>query len=96
MARAIFASGCPLSLVEDSYWKKAFEVLRPAYKLPSRFVLTNLYLEEEYKTLKGKCQEYLKKASSVAILCDGWTNIRYAPIIQVHLHCTFLSFPKKS
>ncbi|RXG72428.1 hypothetical protein Avbf_00117, partial [Armadillidium vulgare] len=36
LARAIFASGCPLSLVENSYWRKAFEVLRPSYKLPSR------------------------------------------------------------
>ncbi|RXG51510.1 hypothetical protein Avbf_06135 [Armadillidium vulgare] len=26
LARAIFATGCPLSLVENRYWRKAFEV----------------------------------------------------------------------
>ena len=78
VARAIFSSGCPLSLVENSYWQKAFAVLRPAYKIPSRYLLTNFYLEEEYGRIKCKCQEYLQKATSVAILCDGWTNIRYA------------------
>ncbi|RXG69628.1 hypothetical protein Avbf_02688 [Armadillidium vulgare] len=82
LARAIFASGCPLSLVENSYWRKAFEVLRPSYKLPSRFHLTNKYLEEEYETIKRKCQEYLKLTTSVAILCDGWTNIRNEAIIN--------------
>ncbi|KAL7637417.1 UNVERIFIED_CONTAM: hypothetical protein RMT77_012145 [Armadillidium vulgare] len=82
LARAIFDNGCPLSLVENSYWRKAFEVLHPSYKLPSRFHLTNKYLEEEYETIKRKCQEYLKLTTSVAILCDGWTNIRNEAIIN--------------
>ncbi|RXG73712.1 hypothetical protein Avbf_02279, partial [Armadillidium vulgare] len=84
LARAIFASGCPLSLVENSYWRKAFEVLCPSYKVPSRFHLTNKYLEleEEYETIKRKCQEYLKQTTSVAILCDGWTNIKNEAIIN--------------
>lgn len=78
VARAIFASGCPLNLVENSYWQKALEILRPAYKLPSRFLLSNVYLDREYDRIKCKCKDYVQKASSVAILCDGWTNIRYA------------------
>lgn len=84
LARAIYASGCPLSLVENTYWRKAFEVLRPSYKLPSRFHLTNKYLEEEYETIKRKCQENLKLTTSVAILCDGWTNIRYTCHTKSH------------
>lgn len=36
LARAIFASGAPLSMTEHVFWQAAFKKLRPAYSLPSQ------------------------------------------------------------
>jgi hypothetical protein len=77
LARAIFASGCPLSLMENFYWRKFLEAVRPAYQPPSRYRITGEFLQEEYKRISVKCKELLRTSSSVAIVCDGWTNIRY-------------------
>jgi len=77
VARAIFASGSPLSVVENIYWQRAFAALRPAYQLPSRYQLTNVYLLKEHNKIDLECREYLLQAPSLAILCDGWTNVRY-------------------
>jgi len=76
LARAIFASGTPLSIVENQYWIKLFSVLKPAFKLPSRHYLTGNLLEQEYNRIQMACKEHLRQTNSVGLLCDGWTNIR--------------------
>jgi len=90
VARAVFASGCPLSFTENQYWLKAFAVLRPSYKPPTRYRLTNVYLKEEYGQLQIKCREYLESANSVAVLCDGWTNVRFAHNFCLIIFCLFV------
>jgi len=76
LARAIFASGTPLSIVENPYWIKLFSVIRPAYKLTSRDHLTNDLLDQEYNAIQMRCEEHVRQTNSVGLLCDGWTNIR--------------------
>ncbi|KAL4107253.1 hypothetical protein QTP88_017633 [Uroleucon formosanum] len=46
LAKAIYASGSPLSLLDNIYWKKLFETLRPAYVLPSSYQLSNKLLDK--------------------------------------------------
>ncbi len=76
LARAIFSSGSPLSLVENNDWINFMKHLKPAYKMPCRHTLSNKLLESEYQRVEALTQEKISEASSIALQCDAWTNIR--------------------
>lgn len=46
LAKAIYASDAPLSLVEHPLWKTLFKELRPAFSLPIRKTLSTTMLEK--------------------------------------------------
>lgn len=81
LARAVFASGAPLSMTENVYWQAAFRKLRPAYSLPSRYSLTNSLLTAEYSRVNTSVNEEIASAQSLGLMCDGWSNIRNESII---------------
>ena len=76
LAKAVYASGSPLSLVENKYWIQFFTALRPAFKLPTRKKMSTELLEKVYLETTTTVKEMVAASSSVAILADGWTNIR--------------------
>lgn len=82
LSRAIFASRSPLSVVENSHWRTLFSFLRPAYKLPSRYMLSGQFLENEYKNVSALVAEAIAAADSVVLAVDGWSNIRNEPIVN--------------
>ncbi|KAG0709978.1 hypothetical protein GWK47_023743 [Chionoecetes opilio] len=49
LAKAIYASGCPLSMVDNKLWAKFFKTLRPSFKIPSRDSISNNLLERVYQ-----------------------------------------------
>lgn len=53
LARAIFASAAPLQLVENPYWSLFFSKIRPSYKIPSRYRISNGLLNNEYEHVKS-------------------------------------------
>jgi len=76
LARAIYASGSPLSLTENSKWKEFFNSIRPSYKLPSRYDISKPLLDLEFKTVSENVDAKIREAMTVGIQCDGWSNIR--------------------
>jgi len=82
LARAIYASGTPLTIVENPFWISFFSKLRPAYKVPSRYVMSHTLLDRE----DGRISEFVKmkiaQAECVAIISDGWTNVNNTPIVN--------------
>jgi hypothetical protein len=48
IARAIYGSGTPLSIAQNSLWKQAFKRLRPSYQLPGRYAILHGLLDAEY------------------------------------------------
>ncbi|CAG4982713.1 unnamed protein product [Colias eurytheme] len=75
VARAIYASGVPLSLLECEYWKDVFNVLDPSYTVPSRHALSNPLLQAEHVRIKEEIGNKLQKSVALGLICDGWTNI---------------------
>ncbi|KAL0901935.1 hypothetical protein ABMA27_007080 [Loxostege sticticalis] len=75
LARAIYASGVPLSLLESEYWQAVFKIFDPSYTVPSRHLLSNHLLEAEYTRVKKEIECKLAKAVALGLTCDGWTNI---------------------
>ena len=71
LARAIYASGTTLSIVEHPQWKIFFDRLRPALKLPSRFVVSNRLLNVEFNRISAIVAEEITNSQSLALTCDG-------------------------
>ena len=82
LARAIYASGCPLQLTTNKHWKRFFQVIRPAYTVPSRYMLSNNLLDSEYNRVQEKVKETTDKSDCLCIISDGWSNIHNEGLIN--------------
>ncbi|CAH0397608.1 unnamed protein product [Chilo suppressalis] len=82
LAKAVFISGSPLSLVEHPLWIDFFKDLQPLFKLPSRKILSTTLLDKVHTEIKKKVIEYLQTTSSLHLQCDGWTNVNNEGVIK--------------
>ena len=48
LARAVYATGSPLMLTGNVFWKRFLNVLRPAYTTPTRHALSTNLLDAEF------------------------------------------------
>ena len=62
LVQAVYTTGSPLMLTGNVYWKRFLNVLRPAYTPPTR--------------VQVKVKQIIDKADCVAIISDGWLNVR--------------------
>ena len=81
-SRAIYASATPFHIVKNPHWIKFFKALRPAFVLPSRYKLSWPLLDLEYNKVNVEAMEKIAGADCVALMCDGWSNIRNEAIIN--------------
>jgi len=56
--------------------------MRPAFKIPTRYELSGSLLLKEYEKINSLVEEQIAAAESVAIICDGWSNLRNDSIIN--------------
>ena len=82
LVKAIFASKIPLRIMENSYWYDFLRLLRSSFALPTRHQVIKPLLDEVYNDVKEKVHMQITRASSAAIQCDGWSNIRREGIIN--------------
>lgn len=85
IARAIYASGTPLSIVENPFWLEFFHFLRPVWKIPTRYEVSTPLLQTEYERVYSKVNTTIASAESVAMMSDGWSNLKNEPIINIVL-----------
>lgn len=82
IARALYASGAPLSLLDNQYWTAAFKIIRPSYTLPSTYKFSNSLLDAEYERVRRASEAKINEANSLTLTSDGWTNIRGEGVIN--------------
>ena len=83
LVRAMYISGTSFCVAENSQWQAFFKAIRPAYGVPSGYKVSEPLLVSEYE--KTREEMLIKVAESdavVAIMCDGWSNIRHEPNIN--------------
>lgn len=74
LARAVYATSSPLTLMENIYWKRFLRALRPSYCPPNTDALSSHLLDHEYDRVQCQVNEAIAKADCVTILCSGWSN----------------------
>ena len=82
LARAIYASATPFSMVENPHWKNFFHAIRPSYVVPSRYKITEPLLDSEYDKIHIETLAAVSASDSAGLMCDGWSNIRNEAIIN--------------
>ena len=82
LARAIYASGAPFSIVENKHWLAFFKALRPVYVVPSRYLVSEPLPVLEYHQTRLAALAKVAEVDAVTVMCDGWSNIRHEPIIN--------------
>lgn len=82
LAKAIFVSGSPLSMVEHPLWIDFFKRIRPSFQLPSRYRLSSTYLDAQYTETQGNINKQLEEAKNLHLQCDGWSNLKNESIIN--------------
>ena len=71
LARAIYASASPFSMVENSHWKSFFNAIRPVYVVPSRYKISEPLLDSEYDKIKVETVATIAASDSVGFMSDG-------------------------
>lgn len=82
LAKAIFVSGSPLSMVEHPLWINFFKNIRPSFQLPSRYRLSSTYLNAQYSEMQGEINKQLGEAKYHHLQCDGWSNLKNESVIN--------------
>ena len=76
LARLVYATGCPLSMVESSLWLKFWKKWKPSFKPPNRHQMAGSLLDKVYYETQVTIKDKIAAAQSIALICDGWSNIR--------------------
>jgi len=71
LAQFIFHAALPFAIVEDEYFRKFCEFLRPGFKFPSRNDIATKYLDTEYTKTKLLLFEKLKSVCQCTLSVDG-------------------------
>ncbi|XP_018577745.1 uncharacterized protein LOC108916040 [Anoplophora glabripennis] len=75
-------SSTPFSIVKNREWQTFFEKIRPSFVLPTRYLLANRLLNEEFDRVQVQVQEKLGQSENLSLQCDGWSNLRNESVIN--------------
>lgn len=76
LAVLIYATGCPLSMVENPHWLGFWSKWKPSFKPPNRAQISNTLLRKVFNDTKATVSTMVAATPSIGLICDGWTNIR--------------------
>lgn len=82
LARAIYSSGTPLAVLDNSHWKTFFRNLRPSFEIPSRWMLSGPLLDAEHDAVAVRVKTAINEADCLGVACDGWSNLRNESIVN--------------
>lgn len=76
LGSCIYAISVLLYLVDNPYWIDFLKALRPAYKLPTRYDISNKLLDDEVIKVTDQNTICIADSKVLGVMCDGWTNVR--------------------
>lgn len=72
----MFRCVIPFKVADSEALKNFIKRLRPAYKVPSAYKVSNTLLDSKYSDIKGKVHRILESSNTYTLISDGWTNIK--------------------
>ncbi|XP_011494665.1 PREDICTED: uncharacterized protein LOC105359714 [Ceratosolen solmsi marchali] len=82
LAKAIYASNAPVSIVDNDHWRTLLNTLSPAFQLPTQQQLSTCLLERTYENVKKSVDQKVRDAVSIGLQCSYRSNARNEGIIH--------------
>ncbi|XP_058803993.1 uncharacterized protein LOC131671525 [Phymastichus coffea] len=82
LAKAIYASNTPISIIDNDHWRTLLNTLSPAFQLPTQHQLSTTLLETTYESVKKSIDQKVRDAISLGLQCSYRSNARNEGIIQ--------------
>ncbi|KAL0872158.1 hypothetical protein ABMA27_004567 [Loxostege sticticalis] len=76
----------PLQVVENTGFQEYTRTLNPNYELPSRKILSEKMIPEQYSTARKATQEMLKAINYIALTTDLWTSDSSKSYMTLTIH----------
>lgn len=73
--RFIIHANIPFRVGDGEYFREFIDVIRPSYKVPSRYVLSHHLLDGEAVRVQQEEIDRLKERKCLTLLLDGWEDI---------------------
>ena len=86
LAKAIYASNAPVSIIDNEHWRTLLSTLSPAFQLPTQQQLTTTLLETTYENVKKCVDQKVRDAISIGLQCSYRSNARNEGIIHFVLN----------
>ena len=86
-AKWIYSANLPLSITENQYFCDFAKKIRPAWKYPSRFQLTNKLLDSEVVDADAVKNQVISTANAIVLQSDGWTSVKGKSLINFMAVC---------
>ncbi|OXU26685.1 hypothetical protein TSAR_012583 [Trichomalopsis sarcophagae] len=86
LAKAIYASNAPVSIVDNEHWRTLLNTLSPAFQLPTQHQLSTTLLEATYESVKKSVDQKVRDAISIGLQCSYRSNARNEGIIHFVLN----------
>lgn len=77
----------PANFLENRYFKRFCEILRPSYKLFSRKPTFPKLLAEQKDEIELNVLDRIESAEFIALTSDGWTDVADNSLINVIVFC---------
>lgn len=74
-AKAVYATASSLSMTENQHWLEFFKRLRPSWKVPSRYEMSNRLLDDWVQKVEVVNHKKIAGATTLAIMSDGWSCV---------------------
>jgi hypothetical protein len=89
LAHFFYATGISFRVAESQAFKNLITALNPLYakEIPSRWVLSNRLLSEEYEKVKTPMNELINSSSNLVLVSDGWTNVNKEHLVNFCIKC---------
>ncbi|XP_029431830.1 endonuclease 8-like 1 isoform X1 [Rhinatrema bivittatum] len=82
LAQAVFASGAPLSITANRYWKEHFKLLCPSYMLPPHYRLSQSLLERVCARVRTIFIQRIGQAESLTLAVGG-TDVQGDDLLNI-------------
>ena len=82
LTHALCSAGISFNVVENENFILFLKKACPAFKVPSRYTLSNTLLNREFEHLQLVVQSTLAESPTYCLISDGWSNVQKTSIVN--------------
>ena len=85
-AKALYTNGWSFHSVSNPYLQQFFAKIRPGWKPPTRYMLSNGLLDTTESEVNHSISEAIERAPNISLQLDGWSDVNRSCLINVALY----------